>query len=78
MNQILVNDFSYKVRNGSLISKVSEKIAMERWPYRTDWTREAEEERISEDKVRGFAMTHCLCVSSLNMFMETLLALKMY
>lgn len=57
MNQILVNDFSYKVRNGSLVSKVREKITMERWPYRTDWTRETEEEGISEDKVRGFAMT---------------------
>lgn len=78
MNQILVNDFSYKVRNGSLVSKVREKITMERWPYRTDWTRETEEEGISEDKVRGFAMTYCLCVSSLNKFMETLLALKMY
>lgn len=57
MNQILVNDFSYKVRNGSLVSKVREKITMERWPYRTDWTRETEEEGISEDKVREFAMT---------------------
>lgn len=57
MNQILVNDFSYKVRNGSLVSKVREKITMERWPYRTDWTRETEEEGISEDKVRRFAMT---------------------
>lgn len=78
MNQILVNDFSYKVRNGSLISKVSEKITMDRWSDRTDWIREAEEKGISEDKVRGFAVTHCLCGFSLNKFMETLLALKMY
>lgn len=78
MNQILVNDFSYKVKNGSLISKGSEKITMERWPEGTDWTREAEEEKISGEKVRGFAVTHCLCVSSLNKFMKTLLSLKMF
>lgn len=78
MNQILVNDFAYKVRNGSLISKGSEKITMKRWPEGTDWAREAEEEGLSEGKVRGFAVTHCLCVSSLNKFMETLLALKMF
>lgn len=78
MNQILVNDFSYKVRTGSLISKGSETITMERWPEGTDWTREAEEEKISGDKVREFAVTHCPCVSSLNKFMETLLALKMF